>query len=311
MDVDLSTDLDALLPLVAPLLSGHSDVAIGTRLARGRPRRARAQARAASRAATTCSCARVLHNRFTDAQCGFKAIAGRRRPRPAAPGRGRRLVLRHRAAGAGRAQRPAHPRGPGRLGRRPGLPGRHRPTRRSTTSRGSGACCRSAAAGRAGRRRTAAADGRRPCRAGPLRRRRRGQHGGLPRLFLALRPALGRLRGQRCGPGRVHGWPTRPPTAGSRSAGVGRCGWRDRRRRRRRPCSTTSLAAHHGGPGRWRTRWLPRSTAGPAGGPGGRPAPWPPWSLRGPAGLDVPPTDRRTVATARSDRGPATHPGST
>ncbi|HTC81197.1 MAG TPA: glycosyltransferase, partial [Acidimicrobiia bacterium] len=35
MDVDLSTDLDALLPLVAPLLSGHSDVAIGTRLARG------------------------------------------------------------------------------------------------------------------------------------------------------------------------------------------------------------------------------------------------------------------------------------
>ena len=35
MDVDLSTDLDALLPLVAPLLSGHSDVAIGSRLAPG------------------------------------------------------------------------------------------------------------------------------------------------------------------------------------------------------------------------------------------------------------------------------------
>ena len=35
MDVDLSTDLDALLPLVAPLVSGHSDVAIGTRLAPG------------------------------------------------------------------------------------------------------------------------------------------------------------------------------------------------------------------------------------------------------------------------------------
>src|ERR1700751_4073787 len=33
MDVDLSTDLNALLPLVAPVLSGHSDVAIGTRLA--------------------------------------------------------------------------------------------------------------------------------------------------------------------------------------------------------------------------------------------------------------------------------------
>ena len=34
MDVDLSTDLNALLPLVAPLMSGHSDVAIGTRLTR-------------------------------------------------------------------------------------------------------------------------------------------------------------------------------------------------------------------------------------------------------------------------------------
>ncbi len=35
MDVDLSTDLRALLPLVAPLLSGHSDLAIGSRLAAG------------------------------------------------------------------------------------------------------------------------------------------------------------------------------------------------------------------------------------------------------------------------------------
>ncbi|HEX5927530.1 MAG TPA: glycosyltransferase, partial [Baekduia sp.] len=35
MDVDLSTDLRGLLPLIAPLLSGHSDVAIGSRLARG------------------------------------------------------------------------------------------------------------------------------------------------------------------------------------------------------------------------------------------------------------------------------------
>ena len=34
MDVDLSTDLRGLLPLVAPLISGHSDVAIGTWLAR-------------------------------------------------------------------------------------------------------------------------------------------------------------------------------------------------------------------------------------------------------------------------------------
>ena len=41
MDVDLSTDLRALLPLVAPLVSGHSDVAIGTRLAPGVARGAR------------------------------------------------------------------------------------------------------------------------------------------------------------------------------------------------------------------------------------------------------------------------------
>jgi len=34
-DVDLSTDLAALLPLVAPLISGHSDLAIGSRLTRG------------------------------------------------------------------------------------------------------------------------------------------------------------------------------------------------------------------------------------------------------------------------------------
>ena len=30
MDVDLSTDLNALMPLIAPLLSGHSDIAIGS-----------------------------------------------------------------------------------------------------------------------------------------------------------------------------------------------------------------------------------------------------------------------------------------
>jgi hypothetical protein len=35
MDVDLSTDLDAFLPLIAPLVTGHSDLAIGSRLSRG------------------------------------------------------------------------------------------------------------------------------------------------------------------------------------------------------------------------------------------------------------------------------------
>src|SRR5438105_1270243 len=39
-DVDLSTDLKALLPLLAPIISGHSDLAIGSRLASSRPARA-------------------------------------------------------------------------------------------------------------------------------------------------------------------------------------------------------------------------------------------------------------------------------
>jgi glycosyltransferase involved in cell wall biosynthesis len=73
MDVDLSTDLRALLPLVAPLVSGHSDVSIGTRLARG----ARV-VRGPKRELISRSYNRLLHAtlgaRFSDAQCGFKAV---------------------------------------------------------------------------------------------------------------------------------------------------------------------------------------------------------------------------------------------
>jgi len=73
MDVDLSTDLRALLPLVAPLVSGHSDVSIGTRLARG----ARV-VRGPKRELISRSYNHLLHAtlgaRFSDAQCGFKAV---------------------------------------------------------------------------------------------------------------------------------------------------------------------------------------------------------------------------------------------
>jgi putative flippase GtrA len=73
MDVDLSTDLRALLPLVAPLLSGHSDVAIGSRLARGahvvRGPKRELISRAYNRLLHV-----ALHARFSDAQCGFKAV---------------------------------------------------------------------------------------------------------------------------------------------------------------------------------------------------------------------------------------------
>jgi glycosyltransferase involved in cell wall biosynthesis len=73
MDVDLSTGLNALLPLLAPLLSGHSDVAIGTRLARG------ARVIRGPRREVISRCYNLLLHAslgtgFSDAQCGFKAI---------------------------------------------------------------------------------------------------------------------------------------------------------------------------------------------------------------------------------------------
>jgi putative flippase GtrA len=73
MDVDLSTDLDALLPLVAPLLSGHSDVAIGSRLAPG-ARVVRGPRRELISRAYNLLLRVALRVRFRDAQCGFKAI---------------------------------------------------------------------------------------------------------------------------------------------------------------------------------------------------------------------------------------------
>jgi glycosyltransferase involved in cell wall biosynthesis len=73
MDVDLSTDLDALLPLVAPLVSGHSDIAIGSRLSPGA-----AVTRGATRELISRSYNSILRGAFAtrvhDAQCGFKAL---------------------------------------------------------------------------------------------------------------------------------------------------------------------------------------------------------------------------------------------
>jgi putative flippase GtrA len=73
MDVDLSTDLNALLPLVAPLLSGHSDVAIGTRLAHG-SRVIRGPKREIISRCYNLLLRTTLGAGFSDAQCGFKAI---------------------------------------------------------------------------------------------------------------------------------------------------------------------------------------------------------------------------------------------
>jgi putative flippase GtrA len=72
MDVDLSTGLAAFLPLVAPLLSGHSDLAIGTRLAHGS-----AVVRGPKRELISRGYNLLLRTtmavHFSDAQCGFKA----------------------------------------------------------------------------------------------------------------------------------------------------------------------------------------------------------------------------------------------
>lgn len=73
MDVDLSTDLAALLPLVAPLVTGHSDVAIGTRLSRG-SRVVRGPKREIISRCYNLMLRSTLAARFSDAQCGFKAI---------------------------------------------------------------------------------------------------------------------------------------------------------------------------------------------------------------------------------------------
>jgi putative flippase GtrA len=73
MDVDLSTDLAALLPLVAPLISGHSDLAIGTRLARS-SRVVRGAKREIISRSYNLLLRGALATRLSDAQCGFKAI---------------------------------------------------------------------------------------------------------------------------------------------------------------------------------------------------------------------------------------------
>jgi putative flippase GtrA len=72
MDVDLSTDLDALLPLVAPLITGHSDLAIGSRLAQG-ARVVRGPKRELISRTYNVVLRSTLRNQFSDAQCGFKA----------------------------------------------------------------------------------------------------------------------------------------------------------------------------------------------------------------------------------------------
>jgi putative flippase GtrA len=73
VDVDLSTDLRALPPLIAPLLSGHSDIAIGTRLSPS-SRVVRGAKREFISRSYNFLLRRAMSVGFSDAQCGFKAI---------------------------------------------------------------------------------------------------------------------------------------------------------------------------------------------------------------------------------------------
>ena len=107
-DVDLSSDLDALLPLVAPLISGHSDIAIGSRLLQ-RPAASRARREVQRRAVRLQG--RAHRHRATHRPASREPV----------------VVFRHRDAGARTAGGSSHPRGACRLGRRCRLAGRSDP----------------------------------------------------------------------------------------------------------------------------------------------------------------------------------------
>ena len=131
MDVDLSTDLNALLPL-----GGSAAV----RAQRPRDRQpALAFGARGARTETRTDLARLQPDAAHDVACPlqrravrFQGDAQRLRPRAAAARARHVLVLRHRVARARRTQRAAHRGDPGRLGRRPRQPrrpGRHRARR--------------------------------------------------------------------------------------------------------------------------------------------------------------------------------------
>ncbi len=73
MDVDLSTRLESLAALVAPILSGSTDITIGSRLAPG-ARVSRSARREFISRGYNLLLRGVLQTGFRDAQCGFKAM---------------------------------------------------------------------------------------------------------------------------------------------------------------------------------------------------------------------------------------------
>jgi len=77
MDVDLSTDLKHLPPLIELVAGGRCDIAIGTRLARGSQTRRQLKREITSRGYVALIRLTFPRLRITDAQCGFKALSRR------------------------------------------------------------------------------------------------------------------------------------------------------------------------------------------------------------------------------------------
>ena len=77
MDVDLSTDLEALPALVGAIEAGRCDVAIGSRLCPGAHVTGRSLKREVISRAYNLLIRAMFLVRFRDAQCGFKAVSRR------------------------------------------------------------------------------------------------------------------------------------------------------------------------------------------------------------------------------------------
>lgn len=73
MDVDLSTGLDAFLPMIAAIAVGHSELGTGSRLMHG-ARITRQFKRELTSRVYNFLIKLAFRNGFSDAQCGFKAI---------------------------------------------------------------------------------------------------------------------------------------------------------------------------------------------------------------------------------------------
>ncbi len=74
MDVDLSTNLNHLMPMVDPLFKGEYQIATGSRLMKGARVKRQLKREVISRGYNIIVKMMFPRRRFSDAQCGFKAI---------------------------------------------------------------------------------------------------------------------------------------------------------------------------------------------------------------------------------------------